>query len=634
MAGNIKGITIEFNGDTTKLQKALRQVNDESKNIAAELKRVDAALKFNPGNVDLLKQKQTLLAKQIETTTQKLDVLRDAQKKAADDPNIDKNSAEYRELEREILKCENQLKRYNKEQAKVTAALSPLGKMSATFKDIGTNLTKAGEAMKGFSKAGAAAVATIGALAYKGGQLADELNTLSKRYRISTADLQKYAAAAGLVDVDVDSIAKSHVKLEKSMMAAAKGNKTNVEYFDKLGVAITDANGELRSSDEVWQDVIASLGDVENETERDAIAMQLLGKSASELNPLIEDGGETYAAFAETMQKYNLDFIDQETLDRANQFNDELDTMKGLAQVAFGNLATQLAAYLEPALAKVVEWVGALAEWLSNLDPRILMIIGIIGGLVAVLAPLLIGLGKIAFAISSIMGLISVLGPAIAGIGSTLLPVIAIIGAIIVIGVQLYKNWDTIKAKAIELWNKIKTTFANIKASIINAFQAVKNTVTGIWNSIVSTARSKFNAVKEAVTTPINRAKEIIRTAFNTIKNILSGNISLPHIKLPHFSIVGKFSLNPPSVPHLAVNWYKTGGIFSSPSVIGVGEAGSEAVIPLEKLWSKMDEIIGATGGPVINVYASPGMDVDALAAAVEQRLVQLQKKRQRAFNV
>lgn len=634
MAGNIKGITIEFNGDTTKLQKALRQVNDESKNIAAELKRVEAALKFNPGNVDLLKQKQTLLAKQIETTTQKLDVLRDAQKKAADDPNIDKNSAEYRELEREILKCENQLKRYNKEQAKVTAALSPLGKMSATFKDVGTNLTKAGEAMKGFSKAGAAAVATIGALAYKGGQLADELNTLSKRYRISTADLQKYAAAAGLVDVDVDSIAKSHVKLEKSMMAAAKGNKTNVEYFDKLGVAITDANGELRSSDEVWQDVIASLGDVENETERDAIAMQLLGKSASELNPLIEDGGETYAAFAETMQKYNLDFIDQETLDRANQFNDELDTMKGLAQVAFGNLATQLAAYLEPALAKVVEWVGALAEWLSNLDPRILMIIGIIGGLVAVLAPLLIGLGKIAFAISSIMGLISVLGPAIAGIGSTLLPVIAIIGAIIVIGVQLYKNWDTIKAKAIELWNKIKTTFANIKASIINAFQTVKNTVTGIWNSILTTARSKFNAVKEAVTTPINRAKEIIRTAFNTIKSILSGNISLPHIKLPHFSIVGKFSLNPPSVPHLAVNWYKTGGIFSSPSVIGVGEAGSEAVIPLEKLWSKMDEIIGATGGPVINVYASPGMDVDALAAAVEQRLVQLQKKRNRAFNV
>lgn len=634
MAGNIKGITIEFNGDTTKLQKALRQVNDESKNIAAELKRVEAALKFNPGNVDLLKQKQTLLAKQIETTTQKLDVLRDAQKKAADDPNIDKNSAEYRELEREILKCENQLKRYNKEQAKVTAALSPLGKMSATFKDVGTNLTKAGEAMKGFSKAGAAAVATIGALAYKGGQLADELNTLSKRYRISTADLQKYAAAAGLVDVDVDSIAKSHVKLEKSMMAAAKGNKTNVEYFDKLGVAITDANGELRSSDEVWQDVIASLGDVENETERDAIAMQLLGKSASELNPLIEDGGETYAAFAETMQKYNLDFIDQETLDRANQFNDELDTMKGLAQVAFGNLATQLAAYLEPALAKVVEWVGALAEWLSNLDPRILMIIGIIGGLVAVLAPLLIGLGKIAFAISSIMGLISVLGPAIAGIGSTLLPVIAIIGAIIVIGVQLYKNWDTIKAKAIELWNKIKTTFANIKASIINAFQSVKNTVTGIWNSILTTARSKFNAVKEAVTTPINRAKEIIRTAFNAIKNILSGNISLPHIKLPHFSIVGKFSLNPPSVPHLDVNWYKTGGIFSSPSVIGVGEAGSEAVIPLEKLWSKMDEIIGATGGPVINVYASPGMDVDALAAAVEQRLVQLQKKRNRAFNV
>lgn len=632
MAGNIKGITIEFNGDTTKLQKALRQVNDESKNIAAELKRVEAALKFNPGNVDLLKQKQTLLAKQIETTTQKLDVLRDAQKKAADDPNIDKNSAEYRELEREILKCENQLKRYNKEQAKVTAALSPLGKMSATFKDVGTNLTKAGEAMKGFSMAGAAAVATIGALAYKGGQLADELNTLSKRYRISTADLQKYAAAADLVDIDVDSIAKSHVKLEKSMMAAAKGNKTNVEYFDKLGVSITDANGELRASDEVWQDVIASLGDVENETERDAIAMQLLGKSASELNPLIEDGGETYAAFAETMQKYNLDFIDQETLDRANQFNDELDTMKGLAQVAFGNLATQLAAYLEPALAKVVEWVGKLAEWLSNLDPRILMIIGIIGGLLAVLAPLLIGLGKISFAISSIMGLISVLGPAIAGIGSTLLPVIAIIGAIIVVGIQLYKNWDAIKAKAIELWNGLKATFANIKQNVINAFQTIKNTVFGIWNSIVSTARARFEAVKTAVTQPIQRAVEIIRNAFNTIKNVLSGKISLPHIKLPHFKINGKFSLNPPQVPHLDVDWYKRGGIFASgPQIIGVGESGPEAVIPLDKLWSKMDAI-AAGSGVVINVYGSDNMSVGELAAEVERRIIQQQKRRTQAW--
>lgn len=64
---------------------------------------------------------------------------------------------------------------------------------------------------------------------------------------------------------------------------------------------------------------------------------------------------------------------------------------------------------------------------------------------------------------------------------------------------------------------------------------------------------------------------------------------------MPHFSLTGKFSLNPPSVPHLSVDWYKTGGIFDSPSLIGVGEAGPEAVVPLDKLWNKLDRLQGET---------------------------------------
>lgn len=634
MAGNIKGITIEFNGDTTKLQKALRDVNKESKTISAELKKVDQALKFNPGNVDLLKQKQALLAKQIEQTTQKLDLLKDAQKKANEDPNVDKNSAEYRELEREILKCENQLKRFNAEQNKVKAALSPLGQFSAKMKEVGNNLTKAGQAMRGFSIAGAAAAATIGTLAYKGGQLSDNLNTLSKRYSLGTRELQMYAAAADLVDVDVNTIAKSHVKLEKNMLSAANGSATMAGYFDQLGVSVTDANGELRNGDEVWQDVIKALGEMENETERDAVAMGLLGKSAAELNPLIEDGGETYAQLAATMEKYNLDFIDQDTIDRANQFNDQLDTMKALGLVTFQTLGAELAAYLAPALEKVVDLVGRFTEWLIQLDPRILTVIAIIGGLLAVVAPLLTGLGQLAFAISSISGLMAMLGVSFGGVISAAAPFILIIGAIIAIGIQLYQNWDVIKQRATALWNSVKTTFQNIKNAIVNAFTTAKNTVLNIWSSLVSNAQAKFAAVKNAIVTPIQTAVNTIRAAFDRIRSILSGRISLPHIKLPHFSISGKFSLNPPSIPHFSVNWYKTGGIFSSPSVIGVGEAGNEAVIPLDKLWSKMDEIVNASGGTVINVYASPGMDVEQLAAAVERRLVLQNKQRAKAYNV
>lgn len=634
MAGQIKGITIEFRGDTTKLDKALRGINNETKKTQDELKKVDRALKFNPNNVDLLKQKYTLLTKQIGDTQDKLQALKDAQKAANEDKNIDKNTAEYRDLQREILKCENQLKRYNKEQKQVAAALSPLGQASAKFKEIGTNLTRAGEAMRGFSIAGAAAAATIGALAYKGGVLADDLNTLSKRYSIATKDLQKYSAAAQLVDVDVDTIAKSHVRLEKAMYSAANGSETTAEYFEKLGVSVTDANGELRASDEVWMDVIKALGQMESETERDAVAMALMGKSAADLNPLIEDGGEAYQQLADTMAKYNLDFIDQETLDRANAFNDSLDTMKALGLIAFQTIGAELAAVLAPALEQVVDWVGKLAEWLANLNPTILIIIAAIGGVLAVVSPLLIGLGQMAFAISSIMGLMSTLGVTFGGIVAAAAPFVLILAAIVAAGIAVYKNWDTIKALAIELWNNIKTTFNNIKTAIVNAFNGARTELFNIWSTLVSRARSIFESVKTAIMTPINSAVSLIQTAWQKIKNILSGKISLPHIKLPHFKISGKLSLNPPSIPKFSVDWYKTGGIFASgPQVIGVGEAGPEAVIPLDKLWSKMDEIVNASGGGItINVYPRAGQDEREIAAAVRRELIAEVNRRRLAW--
>ena len=129
------------------------------------------------------------------------------------------------------------------------------------------------------------------------------------------------------------------------------------------------------------------------------------------------------------------------------------------------------------------------------------------------------------------------------------------------------------------------------------------------------------------------------KDAYNKIKSIIDkikgwfpikiGNI-FKKIKLPHFSIDGKFSLSPPRVPHINIAWYKNGGIFAAPTIAGIGEAGPEAVVPLDKFWDKLAAM--QMGGPTINVYASPGMDVNQLALKVEQRLVQLQKQRTKAY--
>ena len=577
MAGNIKGITIEFRGDTSKLDKSLRQINNETRSIDKELNQVNKSLKFNPTNVELWRQKQQLLTQKVSETKEKLDLLKQAQAQMDNDDSVDKTSKEYRELQRDIIETESKVKNFENQLRQVGNV--NLRAASEQVKELGGKLESAGQALMPLSAAGAAVAGGIGALAYKSGQAADDINTLSKVTGISTYELQKYNAAADLVDVSTEAIAKSHMKLSKNMAAAANGSKTQAAAFEQLGVKVTNADGSLRDSDAVFQDVITALGGMKNETERDALAMQLMGKSAMELNPLIEDQGETYKNVADTLAKYNLDFVDQETLDKANEFNDQLDMMKVLGTTSLSIVGAQLAEYLAPALEKVVELMGKLAEWLSGLDPRLLTVIGAIAALVAGIAPLLIILGKVAFGISSIMSLMSTLGLSFGALMGPVGIVIGIIAALIAIGVLLYKNWDVIKAKLTAL----KDWFAK-------TFDAIKNKTVAV-----------FNAIKNAIMTPIRTAVDFVRNMINKIKGFFNFKVSLPKIKLPHFSIKPKgwklSDLLKGSIPHLGISWYAQGGIFNSPSVIGVGEAGPEAVLPIEKL----QVMLGSMADDIVN---------------------------------
>ena len=562
--GNVKGICIEFRGDTTKLDKALRQVNQETRSIDKELRQVENALKFNPTNVDLWRQKQQLLTQKVGETKEKLDLLKNAQQQM-DADGVDKNSQEYRELQREIITTENKVKNFEGQLKKVGNV--NLKAASEQVKELGSKLEAAGQALIPLSTAGAAVAGGIGALAYKSGQAADDLNTLSKVTGIGTEELQKYNAAADLVDVSTEAIAKAHMKLSKNMASAANGSKAQAAAFEQLGVKVTNADGSLRDSDEVFQDVVTALGGMKNETERDALAMQLMGKSAMELNPLIEDQGETYKNVADTLNKYNLDFVDQETLDKANEFNDQLDTMKMLGQTSLAIVGAQLAEYLAPALEKVAGWVGKLAEWLSELDPRVLTVIGVIGALVAAIAPVLIILGKIAFGISSIMSLMSTLGVSFTALMGPIGIAIGIIAALIAIGVLLYKNWD-----------KIKETAGKLKDWVLEKFTALKTKVAEI-----------FNKVKDAMLKPIQKARDLIKAIIDKIKGFFDFKAKLPKIKLPHFAIQPKGwhlgDLLEGVIPSLGIDWYAQGGIFNSPRVIGVGDSKSpEAVVPIDKL--------------------------------------------------
>jgi len=140
----VKGITIEYNGDTTKLDRALRDINKNTKTLDQELKAVNKALKFNPTNVDLWRQKQQLLTEKIGETKNKLDVLKQAQAKM-DASGVDKNSAEYRELQREIIETESKLKTFEKQLREVGNV--NLKAAQEQFKQIGDKATAAGTSL-------------------------------------------------------------------------------------------------------------------------------------------------------------------------------------------------------------------------------------------------------------------------------------------------------------------------------------------------------------------------------------------------------------------------------------------------------------------------------------------------------
>ncbi len=389
MAGKVKGITIEFRGETTKLDKAIKDVNKETAKLDAELKQVNNALRFNPKNTELMAQKQQILTQKVDATKDKLQALKAAQKEMAADGSVDKNSAEWRDLQREIITTESRLKHFEGELKKTTMQSKRLYRLGAAFKDVGGKIEAAGQKLRGLSTAAGLVVAGMGAVTYKAGAMADELNTLSKVTGISTEDLQMYAATADLVDVSVEDMARAHQRLKKSM-----ASDSSAKYFEQLGIETRNADGSLRDVNDVFDETIVALGKMENETERDALSMALMGKSATNLNPLIEDGGKTYEKVTKMMKKYGLNPISQEDLDKANEFNDAIDTIKFIFLQTVQIIGTKIAGYLVPMIEKVVQKVAEFAQKFSGVSGETLAKIGAIMTAVALLSPALILLAR------------------------------------------------------------------------------------------------------------------------------------------------------------------------------------------------------------------------------------------------
>ena len=368
----------------------------------------------------------------------------------------------------------------------------------------------------------------------------------------------------------------------------------------------------------------------------------------------------------------------ESTLDPIDKFQTTMNAMiPVLADI--GNTIMEVLQPVLEGLCTVIEnvttWWNSLDESTQSIITTIGMVIAVVGPVVTIIGSVITGIGSLISSIGMISGALTVLSAGPIGI------VVAAIAGVIAVIALLITHWDEVKEVASNCWNTIQnvwsvatkffsnlfngiaTVATNIWNGILSAIQGVWDNVKAVWNvatsffsglfnGIKSTCMSVWNGIQTAISNVWNGIKGVwngatsffsniwngivntvssikdrimqpFKDAWNGIQSLFSGTISLPHIKLPHFSVSG--SLNPlnwlkSGLPSISVQWYKKAMnqpyTFNSPTLIGVGEAGSETVVGTE--WLKKH-----AGGQTnnITIYQQPGEDVNALVNRIEDRL-------------
>lgn len=529
-------------------------------------------------------------------------------------------TAEIDKLKKELKNGQEEVKKFG-------------DKSKTSFKDFNDAVQKAGDvAKKGMAIAAASIAGAATALL--------ALSSSTKEYRINQSKLNSAFEAAGssagtakgvyeglfrvLGDDDVAVEAANHLaKLTTNQQDLSQWTKICEGVFATFGDSLpieglTEAANETARVGKVtgpladalnWAGVSednfnAKLEKCNSTAEREALIRETLTGLYDEAAGNYEKNAESILAQNEAQAKLNENMAKiGETMAPINA------ALSQFAADILAKLAPHIEAFInehgpaiQETLTKVADAIGSVINWIvSNWD------------FVSTLAIIITGIAVALGVFSTAMGIVNAVMAA-SPVTWIVLGIVAALAALIAIIVVVIKHWDDIKtavktaAEAIgnavssmvskvtgffkNLWNGITNTVEGIKNSIVNKFNAVKSTVTNI-----------FNGVKSAIMKPIEAAKNFVGKTIDKIKSFFSFKVELPKIKLPHFGITPKGwkigDLLKGSIPKLGIEWYARGGVFDKPTAFGMngnnvmvgGEAGAEAIVPLEKNTEWLDRI-------------------------------------------
>lgn len=351
-------------------KQAISEIGSGMKVLDSEMRKVSSAYAQNADSVEALNAKNDVLGRKISTQTEKIEYLRAALQQSAEkygeadkrtmqwQTSLNNAEADLNNLNNQFDENKKKIEESSKEMGNlgdvVNGLTSKLGiqlpdSMKSSMNAMGS-LDASSLALAGGFAAVAAAIVKVEkamiSMTKESAAFADNIITLSMQTGQSTQQLQEFAYASELIDVSVDTLQGSLTKLTNNMQDTMNGTGNAKASFEALGVSVTNADGSMRSANDVFYETIDALGQVKNETERDAMSMDIFGRSAQDLNPLIIQGSKTLKAYAD--EAHNMGYVlDDEALSALGAVDDAYQRLQKTQEGVKNQLAVEFAPYLE-----------------------------------------------------------------------------------------------------------------------------------------------------------------------------------------------------------------------------------------------------------------------------------------------